>query len=97
MPNIAFDVDKVAKLARLELTDEERAQFGEQLPSILAYVSKLSEVDTSEVDPKAYIIEQENVFRADEVQDCDPKTRERIIGAFPFQKGGALQVPGIFE
>ena len=97
MPNIEFDVDKVAKLAKLELTDEERAQFGEQLPSILAYVSKLGEVDTSQVDPKAYIIEQENVFRADEVKDCNPETRQRIIESFPVEKGGALQVPGIFE
>ena len=96
MSNIEFDVDKVAALARMDLTDKEREEFSKQLPSIMAYVSKLSEVVTSNVDPKAYIIEQENVFRADEVTDCDPDVRKSIITAFPNQKGGALEVPGIF-
>ena len=97
MSNIEFDVDKVAELARLDLTDAERAEFSQQLPSILAYVSKLAEVDTSNVDPKAYIIEEVNVFRADEVKNCDPDVRASVIEAFPRQKGNALQVPGIFE
>ena len=97
MSNIDFDVDKVAVLAKLDLSDEERAEFAETLPSILAYVSKLSEVDTSNTDPKAYIIEQENVFREDEVKDCGADVRAAVIENFPLQKGNALQVPGIFE
>ena len=42
--------DHIAKLARLDLSDEDHAQLKEQLPSIVAYVSKLHEVDTSGVD-----------------------------------------------
>ena len=49
MPNIEFDIDHVAKLAMLDINDEERAMFAEQLPSILAYVGKLAEVDTEEI------------------------------------------------
>lgn len=96
MANIEFDIDRVAELSLLELTDEERAQLEEQLPSIVAYVSKLQEVDTTNIEPKAYLTEEENVFRADEVQ-MDDDERERVIDNFPKKTGDALEVPGVFE
>ena len=96
MPNIEFDVDKVAALAKLELTDEQRVKFAQQLPDILAYVSRLNEVDTSQISADAYLTDQVNRFRVD-VVDCDGDARERVTDAFPHQKGGALQVPGIFS
>lgn len=97
MPNIEFDVDHVAKLAMLDLTDEQRAMLKDQLPSILSYISKLHEVDTSTVDAKAYLTDRENVFRPDEVKSCPEDMRERIIDAFPKKTGNALEVPGVFE
>lgn len=96
MPNIEFDVDKVAALAKLELTDEQRAKFAKQLPDILAYVSRLNEVDTRHINADAYLTDQKNQFRDDEVQSCEPEKRQAVIDNFPHQKGGALQVPGIF-
>ena len=97
MPNIEFDVDKVARLAKLDLTDEQRAKFAQQLPDILAYVSRLNEIDTSAIDANAYLTDQTNRFRADEVTNCDQDQRKAVTDAFPEQKGGALEVPGIFS
>lgn len=96
MPNIEFDVDKIAKLAMLDLTDTERAVFQNQLPSILAYVSKLQEVDTDNIIAKTYLSSLNNVFRKDEVI-YDENVGLRVVGEFPEQKGGFLSVPGIFE
>ncbi len=97
MSNIDFDIDKVAALAKIDLTDEQRAKFAKQLPDILAYVSRLNEVDTSDISADAYLTDQHNQFRPDEVQDCEPAIKQAVIDGFPKQKGGALQVPGIFS
>lgn len=97
MPNIEFDVDRVAKLAMLDLTDEQRAMLEDQLPSIVSYISKLHEVDTSNVDTKAYLTDRENIFRPDEVANCPTDERDRCVEAFPKKTGTALEVPGVFE
>lgn len=96
MPEIELNIDKVAKLSYLKLTDAERKQLAEQLPSIVSYVSKLQEVDTSKIESKAYLTDLNNVFRED-VAKMDSAEREAIINGFPKQKGGALEVPGVFE
>ena len=59
-------VRHIAHLARLKLTDDEIARLGGQLRSILQYIEKLSEVDTSAVVPTAHPLPVRNVFRADE-------------------------------
>lgn len=92
-----IDIDHIAKLAKLRLTDEERTKLAQQLPQILAYVGKLQEVDTSNVDAKAYLTDAVNVFRADEPQPVSPETRKALLDAFPAKSGDALQVPGVFE
>ena len=97
MPNIEFDVDHVAQLAMLDLDDQERAMFAEQLPSILAYVSKLAEVDTQGVDASAYISDLHNVMREDEEVKSSDELRSDIVKSFPKESGGALEVPAVFE
>ncbi len=97
MSNIEFNVDSVAKLAMLELNDQERAQFCEQLPSIMAYVSKLHEVDTTDADPSAYITDVVNVVREDLEVPTPDAQKSSLIKSFPGEKGGALEVPAIFE
>ncbi|MCX6135011.1 MAG: Asp-tRNA(Asn)/Glu-tRNA(Gln) amidotransferase subunit GatC [Ignavibacteriales bacterium] len=62
------DVDHIAKLARLEFTDEEKATFTHQLNSILAYVEQLNKLDTTNVEPLAHVIELEDAFRVDVVR-----------------------------
>lgn len=97
MSNIDFNIDHVAKLAMLDLTDKERAQFSDQLPSIVAYVSKLAEVNTENIDSSAYISDLCNVMRQDEVRESSDETRADLIKSFPSESGDALLVPAIFE
>ncbi|HXG94842.1 MAG TPA: Asp-tRNA(Asn)/Glu-tRNA(Gln) amidotransferase subunit GatC [Blastocatellia bacterium] len=54
MPVTKTDVEKIAELARLELTPEETRSFTEQLSAILGYIEKLNELDTSEVEPMSH-------------------------------------------
>jgi aspartyl-tRNA(Asn)/glutamyl-tRNA(Gln) amidotransferase subunit C len=61
------EVDHVAKLARLELTEAEKVMFTGQMDSILAYVDKLNELDTDGIIPTSHAVPMENAFRADEV------------------------------
>ena len=58
-------VRKVARLARLELSDEEVEQFAGQLSAVLGYIEKLNELDTEGVEPLAHCLPIHNVFRED--------------------------------
>ena len=59
------EVEKVAKLARLELTESEKAAFAKQLSQILTHVETLKQYDTTGVEPTATVLGQVNVFRPD--------------------------------
>ena len=61
-------VEYVANLARIALSEEEKRMFAEQLGKIIEYVEKLNELDTSRVDPLYRVIEMGNVLREDEVK-----------------------------
>lgn len=90
------DVEHIAELARLHLTDEEKALFEEQLSSVLEYVAKLGEVDTSAVEPMAHALDLENVTR-DDVVSCPPHSREVLLGDVPVREGDLVKVPAVFE
>ncbi|MBI3587112.1 MAG: Asp-tRNA(Asn)/Glu-tRNA(Gln) amidotransferase subunit GatC [Ignavibacteriales bacterium] len=62
------DVEHMAKLARLEFSEEEKQKFTHQLNDILAYVEQLNKLDTSKVEPLSHVIELSNVFRDDAVK-----------------------------
>jgi len=91
-----FDIDRVAKLSHLKLSDQERVDLEKQLPEIVRYIGQLQEVDTSNIEAKAYLTDQVNVFRADE-SSINQEEREGILKGFPKEKGGALEVPAVFE
>jgi aspartyl-tRNA(Asn)/glutamyl-tRNA(Gln) amidotransferase subunit C len=59
------DVEHVAKLARLELSEEEKVKFSKQLGDILKYVEQMNEVDTSGLEPMSQAIDLSNVMRED--------------------------------
>ena len=59
------DVEKIAHLARLELTHAEKAQYLEQLTAILDYAEMLNELDLDGIEPTAHAIAQQNVMRED--------------------------------
>lgn len=69
MPVDKNDVEHIAKLARLSLTDEEIHSFTGELNSILEYMEKLNELDTEDVEPLAHPLDMNNVYREDKLRD----------------------------
>ncbi|MDR1167993.1 MAG: Asp-tRNA(Asn)/Glu-tRNA(Gln) amidotransferase subunit GatC [Heliobacteriaceae bacterium] len=87
------DVEHVAKLARLELTDEEKELYTKQLGDVLKYVDQMNEVDTSNVKPMAQVIDFVNVMRDDEVHN--DVTKEALMANAPEEENGYFKVPKI--
>ena len=85
------EVLHVARLARLELTDDEVAKFQEQLSDILAAVSKVSELDLSGVPPTSHPLELVNVLADDEPRPSLP--REVALANAPLAERGSFRVP----
>lgn len=88
-------VEKVAGLARLQLTDAEIATFSHQLGGILDYVAMLEELDTSAVEPMVHAIELTNVLREDTLVPSLPRA-DGLKNA-PKQDGRYFLVPAILE
>jgi aspartyl-tRNA(Asn)/glutamyl-tRNA(Gln) amidotransferase subunit C len=88
-------VEHVAKLARLELTDDEKATFNEQLNAILQYASKLDELDTSAVEPTSHAIPLHNVLREDAVRPS--LAIEQVLRNAPDEEDNQIKVPAVLE
>ena len=89
------EVEHVARLARLALSEEEKEQMRSQLDRILGYIEKLSQLDTSAVEPTSHVIPMTNVFRDDALVPSLP--REEALGNAPDRREGFFQVPRIIE
>ncbi len=87
------EVAYVAHLARLALSDEEIEQFTGQLDAILAYVDKLNELDTEDVEPTAHVIPMGNVVREDAVDTGLPI--EEVLANAPGTQDRFFRVPRI--
>lgn len=66
------EVEKIAHLARLALTEAQITEYQEQLSAVLDYADMLNELDLSDVEPTAHAITRQNVIRADEVKPSLP-------------------------
>jgi aspartyl-tRNA(Asn)/glutamyl-tRNA(Gln) amidotransferase subunit C len=89
------DVQHVARLARLQLSDAELERMREQLAAILGYIDTLRAVDTEGVEPTSHAVPLVNVMRADEVRSCVP-VAEMLANA-PDPVDGFFRVPRIIE
>jgi aspartyl-tRNA(Asn)/glutamyl-tRNA(Gln) amidotransferase subunit C len=89
------DVRKVASLARLKVSDAEVTSLLGDLTAILDYVGRLSEVDTTDVEPMVHAIELHNVLRSDELVASLPRTA--ALGNAPRSDGECFLVPAIIE
>lgn len=87
------DVEHVAKLARLELTEEEKELYTKQLGDVLKYVEQMNEVDTSKVKPMSHAIDFVNVMREDKV--VYEQTKEQLMMNAPDEENGFFKVPKI--
>jgi aspartyl-tRNA(Asn)/glutamyl-tRNA(Gln) amidotransferase subunit C len=87
------EVEHVADLARLQLSEEEIDQFTGQLDAILSYIDKLNELDTGNVEPTSHVIEVGNVIREDRVLPSIPP--EDSLSNAPERKDSFFKVPKI--
>jgi aspartyl-tRNA(Asn)/glutamyl-tRNA(Gln) amidotransferase subunit C len=87
------DVAHVAKLARLELTDDELELFTGQLADVLDHANDVAALDTSDVAPTAHPLPLSNVFRDDIPRPC--LDREEVLAQAPEAEGGRFRVPRI--
>lgn len=85
------EVAKVAKLARLRLTDDELDRFTHQLADILEHASDIESLDLADVEPMARPIPLANVLRADE--PAEPLDREEVLAAAPAVEDHQFRVP----
>jgi len=90
-----LDVEHIAQLARLALTDPEREKFAAQLASILSYVEKLKELDTSGIEPTSHVVTIGNVMREDKVSPSLAK--DVALMNAPDRAGDFYRVPKIIE
>lgn len=89
------DVEHVAELARLELTESEKAQFTEQMNTILKYVDKLNELDTAGIEPTTHVLSLVNRMRDDTVRPSLPI--EKVHLNSPEEEDGHFKVPAVLE
>lgn len=89
------DVEHVAKLARLELTEEEKQKFTHQLSNIIDYFNQLNEVDTKDIEPMAHPVPFYNVMREDKVSLT--YNRAELLANAPDEEDGYFKVPKINE
>jgi aspartyl-tRNA(Asn)/glutamyl-tRNA(Gln) amidotransferase subunit C len=89
------EVEHIAELAKLALTDEEKARFREQLSAILDYARRLQSLDTGDIPPTASVLPVDTVLRPDQVRP--PMGRERLMGSAPAQENGMFRVDVVLE
>lgn len=91
------DVEHIARLARIELTEAEKTKFEKDLSAILEFVAKLNEVDTAQVEPMAGGTVLENVVREDDERIADGGQGIGLVEAAPKHRDGHIEVKAVFE
>lgn len=89
------DVEKIADLARLELTEAEKQQYLEQLSAILHYAERLNTLDLTDIPPTAHAIAQQNVMRPDAIEPSLPM--EDVLFNAPQQKENQFVVQAVLD
>jgi aspartyl-tRNA(Asn)/glutamyl-tRNA(Gln) amidotransferase subunit C len=89
------DVEHVARLSRLALSDAENEKMREQLAAILAHIDTLRALDTEQVEPTSHAVPMENVMRDDE--PCPSLPQEAMLANAPDRSTDFFRVPRIIE
>ncbi len=89
------EVEQVAQLAKLALTDEELQQTAQQLDRFLQFAQKLNDLDTSQVEPMTHVLPLVNVLREDVPRDSLPV--EELLKNTAEHQDGQVKVPSILE
>lgn len=89
------EVEKMASLSMLHLSDNDKKMLQSSLESILSHAQRLNELDTENVQPTTYILKQQNVYREDET--TQRLSREDLLRNAPEQEDGYFIVPQVVE
>ncbi|MBM4065454.1 MAG: Asp-tRNA(Asn)/Glu-tRNA(Gln) amidotransferase subunit GatC [Planctomycetes bacterium] len=89
------DIEYIANLSRIELSNQEKETFIHQLSDILAYIDKLNQLNTQDIKPMAYSINTTNVLRDDKLEP--PISREDALTNAPSTMGVFFKVPKVIE
>lgn len=87
------DIEYVAKLAKLRLTEEEKEKLTPQMADIIDFANRISQLNTDGIKETAHILEMNNVFREDEVKAS--YNRDDILMNAPQKEAGCIIVPGV--
>ena len=89
------DVEHVARLSRLALTDQEKERMRRELDGILSYIDKLRALDTANVPPTSHAVPMTNVMREDEPRPS--LAQDEMLANAPERSGEFFRVPKIIE
>lgn len=89
------EVEHIAELGRLNLSEEEKARYQDQLSAILEYFESLREVDTSAIPPTASVLSLRSVMRPDQARPSLP--RAEVLANAPASVEGQFRVPGVLD
>jgi len=89
------EVEYIARLARLRLTEEEKEKYTKQLAQILDYINKLNEADTEKTEPTSHVVPVSSAFREDEVKPS--LAQEEILKNAPDKMRGFFRVKKVVK
>ena len=95
MAEVPIDIDHVARLARIDLTEEEATRFSAQFSRLFEFIAELQALDVSAIDATAQVIPLHNVLRDDEVKPC--LSRDAALENAPDKEGPYFKTPRILE
>ena len=90
-----IDIEKVAKLAWIELTAAQKKKISKQLKDILGHIEKLKGLKVDNVEPMSHVLPLKSVFHQDKVKPSLPV--DKVLGNAPMAKGDSFSVPRIIE
>ncbi|KKQ78627.1 MAG: Aspartyl/glutamyl-tRNA(Asn/Gln) amidotransferase subunit C [Parcubacteria group bacterium GW2011_GWC2_38_7] len=88
-------IEHLANLAKLDISEEEKAKYAEQLSSILEYMDKLNEIDTTNVEPLSQVSGAIDVLRLDAVKQCF--SQEKVLAEVPVLEKRQIKVKKVFD
>ena len=89
------EVEYVAKLAKIEISEKEKEFLGEQLSKILDYIDKLKELNVEGIEPMREVGESKDVLREDKARASGAK--EDILNNAPLREGDYFKIPKVIE
>ena len=90
-----IDIEYVAKLARIDLNEEQKKKFAKQLSDILAYIEKLKELKVDKIEPMSHVLPLKNVFRQDKVKAS--LALDKVLRNAPSKDKDSFSVPKVIE